>query len=66
MENIKVTAGDYGIIFHLPTTKYSVGWWQIMQSGFTAWYSHLCDKNWFSDEVRRMFTDLCRKHFNWI
>lgn len=65
MANIEVTAGTYGITFNLPTAKYVVGWWQIEQYGFTSWHNQLRDKNWFSDEVSRRFSDLCIEHYNW-
>lgn len=65
MGNIEVSAGTYGITFFLPTTKYVVGWWQIEQDGFTSWHNQLRDKNWFTDEAGRKFTDLCIVHYNW-
>ena len=62
----EVTADNYGITFTLPPTgKYTIGRWQIEQDGFTKWHSHLQEKHWFSDTVRRRFTDLCVEHFNW-
>ena len=65
MGNIEVSAGTYGITFFLPTTEYVVGWWQIEQDGFTSWHNQLLDKNWFTDEASRKFTDLCIEHYNW-
>ncbi len=65
MGNIEVSAGIYGITFNLPTTKYIVAWWQIEQDRFTSWHDQLRDKNWFTDDTSRKFTDLCIEHFNW-
>lgn len=65
MANIEVTAGKYGITFILPSTKYIVAWWQIEKYGFSNWHNHLRDKNCFTDEASRKFTDLCIDHFDW-
>lgn len=66
MEFKEATADKYGITFILThTKKYIIGWWQIEQDGFTHWFNHLQDKNWFSDSASRKFSYLCIEHFNW-
>lgn len=45
MEFKEVTADNYGITINIPSsTKYTVGWWQIEQDGFTYWHDHLKEK----------------------
>ena len=65
MKIIEVTASSYGIAIHLPNAQtYEIGWWQIEKDGFTSWHNHLSEKEWFSDEVSRRFTDLCMERTN--